>query len=263
MPNLPLLFSIPQISLGAAALIIFAACAGFVMLRGLTRMVVGTLALALSAWAAFLMWQTSPSLALALFGRSFPAVTVGLPLVTFIAALLVIRRILKFVSNPFGRDGDDEGGSGRSSLRMPFRLLASVIPAGVLCLVGATVLHHAGSIAEIRAFAEKSVGSSQNLSSRYLEDIKKELSALLPPSMISLLDPLAAPERVERAKAVAERSANPPPPPEIDPETGKPIPRAIVVDDPDLTNLARSGSFGDLLRHPVLNSARPRDPATR
>ena len=37
-----------------------------------------------------------------------------------------------------------------------------------------------------------------------------------------------------------------------DPATGKPIPRAIVVDDPELTGLARKGRYGDLLRHPVL-----------
>jgi len=43
--------------------------------------------------------------------------------------------------------------------------------------------------------------------------------------------------------------------PVIDPKTGKPIPRAIIVDDPELQGLAREGKFGSLLRHPMLTKA--------
>ena len=41
--------------------------------------------------------------------------------------------------------------------------------------------------------------------------------------------------------------------PAIDPATGKPIPRAIIVEDPELQSLAREGKFGTLLRHPLLS----------
>ena len=76
----------------------------------------------------------------------------------------------------------------------------------------------------------------------------------LPESWIRTLDPLAQHNRLTLAKLIATQSEsrlNP----VINPQTGKPIPRAIIVDDPDLQNLAREGKFSTLLRHPLLTEA--------
>jgi hypothetical protein len=48
----------------------------------------------------------------------------------------------------------------------------------------------------------------------------------------------------------------------IDPETGLPYPRAIIVDDPELADLAREGRFSTILRHPLLSEAL-KDPLVR
>jgi hypothetical protein len=47
-----------------------------------------------------------------------------------------------------------------------------------------------------------------------------------------------------------------------DPQTGRPYPRAIIVDDPELMDLAREGRFSTLLRHPLLSEAL-KDPMIR
>lgn len=243
--------SIPQLSLGTAALAIFALCAGFVMLRGMTRMLIGTVVLALSAWLAFLVWQTAPTLSVAWIGRSLTAVTYGLPLAVFLAAFFVIRRILKLVVNPFGSPAAGKPAAKPGGGRLLVRLVFSLVPATLLCLIGATIIHHTGSVAEIRAYAEKSLGITESTPAQYCQDLKTSIDAALPASLLRFLDPLADPARIALAKAITDQSAEPYEP-VIDPATGKPIPRAIVVEAPELTQLARKGKYGDLLRHPVL-----------
>lgn len=242
---------IPQLSLGTAALVIFTMCAGFVMLRGMTRMLIGTVVLALSAWLSFLVWQTAPTLSVEWTGRSLAAVTLGLPVAVFLAAFIVIRRVLKAVANPFGRADSPKSATPLTKGRLVFRLVFSLIPATVLCLIGATIIHHTGSVAEVRAYAEKSLGITESTPARYFQDLKGAVESALPASLLEFLDPLADPARVALAKAITDQSSQVPSP-AIDPATGKPIPRAIVVDDPELTGLARKGRYGDLLRHPVL-----------
>jgi hypothetical protein len=243
---------IPQLSLGTAALVIFTMCAGFVMLRGMTRMLIGTLVLALSAWLAFLVWQTAPMLSVEWTGRSLAAITLGLPVLVFLAAFIVIRKVLKTVANPFGSADPPKPATPATTSRLVFRLLFSLIPATLLCLIGATVIHHTGSVAEVRAYAEKSLGITESTPARYFQDLKGVVQSSLPASLLEFLDPLADPARIALAKAITDQSSEVPAP-AIDPATGKPIPRAIIVDDPELTGLARKGRYGDLLRHPVLS----------
>ena len=75
------------------------------------------------------------------------------------------------------------------------------------------------------------------------------------------LDPLTTEPRLQLAKMIAA-SQNKPLEPVIDPETGRPYPRAIIVDDPELLDLARKGRFSTLLRHPLLSEAL-KDPLIR
>lgn len=242
--------SIPQLSLGTAALIIFAVCAGFVLLRGMTRMVIGSVVLSVSAWVGFRLWQAAPTLSVEWTGKSQVWVTHVLPFVVFLVCFLVLRKIAKTVARPFGSEDGEKSGSVISTA---FRVLLALIPTSLICLVGATLVHHNGSIAEVRAYSEKANGG-RNIPESFSQRLKTSVEAAVPEGLLKVLDPLTDPSRLNLAKLVAAQSDNTPAP-VIDPRTGKPIPRAIIVDDPELQNLARDGKFGTLLRHPLLTKA--------
>jgi hypothetical protein len=244
--------SIPQISLGTAALVIFAVCAGYVMLRGMTRMIIGTLVLAMSAWIGFLAWQKAPSFSIEWFGKSVGIITTGMPILIFIISFFLIRKIVKAVASPFGKK--PESGSSSSITSLALRLLLALIPTSLICLIGATFIHHTGSIAEIRAFAEKSLGIDDATPAKYSQNLKQSVEDALPKSWLRILDPLGDPSRLALAKLVTAQ-ADSPREPVIDPRTGKPIPRAIIIEDSELQTLAREGKFGTLLRHPLLTKA--------
>lgn len=246
--------SIPQISLGTAVLVIFLVCAGFVMLRGMTRMIVGTVVLALSAWIGFVVWQKAPTLSVEWFGKSIGLITTGVPIVSFLLAFFLIRVIAKSVARPFGKPPEEERKSSSSVIRLAFRLLLALVPTSLICLIGATLIHHTGSIAEIRAYAEKSLGIGGPTPAKYTHNLKSSVEAALPASWLSALDPLADSTRLTLAKIITAHAESPLQP-VIDPKTGEPIPRAILVEDPELQNLAREGKFGTLLRHPTLTKA--------
>ncbi len=237
--------SIPQLSLGTAILVIFAVCTGFVMLRGITRMILGTLTLALSAWIGFFAWQHAPSLSFDWFGKSIGAVTTGLPLAAFVVSFLLIRRLAKLLSGPFL--SSDAGGKKSGSVIL--RLVFALIPTSLICLIGAAVVHHTGSIAEVRAYS-----TGQAAPAGYVQNLKSSIEKILPASWIRHLDPLAEPSRLALAKWITA-TRDSPLQPVIDPKTGKPIPRAIIVEESELQNLAREGKFGTLLRHPLLTKA--------
>jgi hypothetical protein len=244
--------SIPQLSLGTAALIIFAACAGFLALRGMTRMIIGTLVLGLSAWLGFRIWQMAPGLSVDWTGKSTAWITTGLPIFAFIVSFFLIRKIIKTLVRPFSSAVDPP--KPRSFAATAFRLLLAMIPTAILCLIGATLLHHNGSIAEVRAFSEKSPDPGETAPAGFSQRLKSAVEAAIPASWLHSLDPLADPSRVNLAKLITAQSDSPLTP-VIHPQTGQPIPRAIVVNDPELQNLARQGNFGTLLRHPLLTQA--------
>lgn len=245
--------SIPQISLGMAALIIFLVCAGFVMLRGMTRMMVGSVVLILSAWTGFLVWQNAPALSVDWFGKSVGLITNGLPIAAFLVSFILIRKIANAVARPFGNDRKKEDDSP-STIRTAFLLLVALIPTTIICLIGVTFIHHAGSIAEVRAFSEKKPGILNHTPAKFSQQLKSSVSAAIPESWLKTLDPLAEPSRLALAKLVTTQ-ADPPLEPAVDPRTGEPIPRAIIIEDPELQTLAREGKFGTLLRHPLLTKA--------
>lgn len=247
--------SIPQLSLGTAALIIFVVCAGFVALRGVTRMVIGTLVLGVSAWISFRLWQEAPALSIQWTGHSQSWIINGLPVAAFVMSFFLLRKLAKTIAQPFGKPQDSENSEGKASLiRIAFRLLLALIPTSLICLVGAMFVHHNGSIAEVRAYSQKSPGTHETIQSGFTERLKTAVDAVLPASWIKALDPLTDANRITLAKLITAQSDSPHTP-VIDPRTGKAIPRAIIVNDPELQNLAREGNFGTLLRHPLLTKA--------
>lgn len=249
--------TLPEISLGTAALIIFGLCAGYMFIRGLARTFVNTAFLVISAWVGFRVWQQAPSLAISWFGQPSELIATGLPIVAFLASLLVLRKIIKFFRAPVPKTAEDI--APKSSGQLVFRLLVTIIPAALLCLTVATLVHHASSVAEIRNSAE--FGTSSPPSPSLAERLKNSISVAIPQSLMDKLDPLTAQPRLRLAKMIAA-SPDKPLEPVLDPETGRPHPRAIIVDDPELMNLAKEGRFSTLLRHPLLSEAL-KDPLTR
>lgn len=244
--------TIPQISLGTAALVIFAVCAGFVLLRGMTRMLIGTLVLCASAWLAFRVWQEAPTLSIGWTGKSTGWITNGLPIATFLFSFFVIRKVAKIIANPIKKEPVEE--KPRSVIVKSFRLLLALIPASLLCLIAATFLHHNGSVAEVRAYSDQLSNTPDPLPDGFSQRLKASIEDALPESWLKSLDPLTQAKRLTLAKLIAAQSESPLVP-VINPKTGKPIPRAIIVDDPELQNLAREGKFSTLLRHPMLTKA--------
>ncbi len=244
--------SIPQISLGTAALVIFAVCAGFVLLRGMTRMIVGTVVLSLSAWIGFRVWQQAPTLSIEWTGQSPAWITNGLPAAAFLVSFFILRKIAKAIVRPFGKSPAEE--KPRSIIKLAFLLLLALVPTSLLWIIGATIIHHNGSVAEVRAYSEKSIGIPETTPDGFSQKLKSSVEAAIPASWLKALDPLADPSRLALAKLITAQSDSSLKP-VINPQTGKPIPRAIIVNDPELQNLAREGNYGTLLRHPLLTKA--------
>jgi hypothetical protein len=241
--------SISEISLGTAALAIFALCAGFVLLRGATRLLVGTAVLAASLWAGFEVWQTAPEFLYGLNGKSQAWLINTLAGAAFLLTFFILRKITNAIASPFGKSG--AANRPRTLIGTGFRLVLSLVPTSLIWFVGAALIHHGGSIAEIRDAATPP-GKSEPDS--YLLKLKSAVESTIPAAWLAKLDPSASPDRVKLAKLITARSEHDLVP-LIDPATGQPIPRARIVEDPTLQNLARDGNFSTLLRHPALTKA--------
>jgi hypothetical protein len=241
-----------QISLGAAALLIFAVCAVYMLFRGLLRTIIHLSILALSLWIGFLTWQKAPSLAIQWTHQTSPLITTGLPILVFILSFVLIRKVLRFFLTPISTQPNEYDESPPPSRSFMGKLFVTFIFASALCLIAAAVLHHITSVAEIRNYAK--YGSAQNDIPGFAIRLKNALKSAIPTSLMDKLDPLASQPRVQLAKMIASSSEKPSQP-EIDPETGQPIPRAVIVDNPELISLAKKGRFSTLLRHPLLSEA--------
>jgi hypothetical protein len=244
--------SLPQLSLGTAVLIIFAFCAGFVLLRGITRMIIGTAVLGLSVWIGFRVWQIAPSLSMDWTGKSLVWITNGLPLAALLVSFFVIRLITNAVIRPFyNPQGNSIPGTLAGTV---FRLVLALVPTSLIFAVVAIMGNHAAAIADVRASSAKIGGLPDAAPAGFSQRLRSALEANFPEKWLRLLDPFTDPSRLALAKLIAAQSESPLNP-VISPETGKPIPRAIIVDDPALQKLAREGKFDTLLRHPLLTKA--------
>jgi hypothetical protein len=227
-------------------LIIFGICAGFVLLRGMTRMIVGTTVLGLSAWIAFRVWQMAPEWSIEWIGKPLALITNGLPLVAFLISIFITRLIANAIAQPFRKPADES--FPRSFANAVFRLLLAIIPTSLICGIVVILIHHTAAVADVRASTEKKADAS------FSQRLKSSIEEAIPGKWLQRLDPLTDSSRLSLAKLIAAQSASPPQA-VINPQTGKPIPRAIIVEDPALQKLAREGKFDTLLRHPLLTKA--------
>ena len=226
-------------------------------IRGLLRTLVNTASLLVSAWVGFRVWQQAPALALDWTKTTSPILTTGLPIIAALATFFILRKFIGFFRAPVPPTAEDA--SPKSSGQLVFRLFITLVPAALLFLTAATFLHHASSVAEIKQSAAHS--SPQENENGIAERIKNTLAIAIPSALMDKLDPLTTSPRLQLAKMIAA-SPDKPLTPIIDPKTGHPYPRAIIVVDPALRELAKEGRFSTLLRHPLLSEAL-KDPLIR
>ncbi len=225
--------TIPQVSLGTAALLIFAACALLAMLRGFVRMLLGSLVLCGSGFAGYAVWRHAPGLPIAV------------PVLAGAVVLLLLRFVLRFATKPFG--GKDEE-KQRSPVRRAFTLLFSLVPASLLSFAGAAALRNAGSVAEIRRFVD---GTESHGRTAFLAELKAVIDRALPVDWFKDIDPLSDEARVTLAKLIAMGESGQPP--KAIPVMEEPEIRALIEGDPQLRELARSKRYADILRDPRLD----------
>jgi len=239
--------SIPQISLGTAALVIFCACAGLALLRGILRIASGSIMLALSILVGFWTWRQAPDIGSQWFAPPPNWLPFALPAAAFAVTLFVLRYAARLVTRPVDTETE------RSPIRRVFAVFASLIPAALLWIVIATIVHHAGSIAEIRAFVEKSSGAGETTPSAYIKQLKNSIEHAIPESWIAAIDPMANHDRLTLAKILSVEKSELPP--RAIPVLEDPALRAIVVNKAQLRSLAHDKRFGAVLRHPDLDKA--------
>lgn len=234
----------PLLGLGIAALVIFAAVALFMILRGALRALLGTAILCASAYLAFLAWQRVP----AHFDQApswLPAAIAG---AVFVAVFFVLRLLGRFLSDPFGRAPEDPPSPG--IFGVVGGLFLSLVPTAALVLGAATLLHHFGSLAEIESFSKTVRQQKVPERVRSLVGWKEQVDDLLPASWMARLDPASDQARVGLAKLI---SLSDNPPPKAIPVLEETRIRELVQEDPRLRELAAKGRYAEILHDPRLD----------
>lgn len=235
--------TIPQISLGTAALLIFGACAVLAVVRGLLRIFTGSLVVFFSGYVAYQTWRHAPSI-------DIPGGPWIAPVIAGAVVFFVLRKVLHFAVRPFGKKSEEDAeGSTRSPKRWLVTSLFSLIPTGLLWFTGATALRNIGSVAEIRRFVEGDHGTTPPLA--FVAELKDTINRFLPEGMFQGIDPLADDARVTLAKLIA-LGDNATPPKAI-PVMEEPEIRALIQHDPSLRELAKQKRYADILRDPRLD----------
>jgi hypothetical protein len=230
--------------------LIFGACASLAVLRGLFRILAGSLVLCASGFAGFFAWRHVPAMADGLSGHPMPWLSVAAPVATGLVCFLILRLLLRFLIRPFGKPNQDIAAENRRSpIRWAFTLLFSLIPAALLWFTGATALRNLGSVAEIRRFVDGPDAAPAR--SAFVAELKSSIDRALPQDWFQGLDPLADEARVTLAKLIALGDGDPPP--KAIPVMEEPQIRALILHDPDLRALAKARRYADILRDPRLD----------
>jgi len=235
--------TIPQVSLGTAALLIFGACAVLAVVRGLLRIFAGSLVVFLSGFAAYLTWRHAPTI-------EIPGGPWIAPVIAGAVVFFILRAVLHFAVRPFGKKNEDTADAPK---RWPKRWLVtsllSLIPTGLLWFTGATALRNIGSVAEIRRFVDGDHGTTPSLA--FVAELKETINRVLPEGLFQDIDPLADEARVTLAKLIALGDNGPPP--KAIPVMEEPEIRALIQHDPKLRELAKQKRYADILRDPRLD----------
>jgi hypothetical protein len=242
--------SIPQVSLGTAALLIFGACASLAVLRGLFRILAGSLVLCASGFAGFFAWRHAPAMASGFTGHEMPWLSIAAPAFAGLVTFLLLRLLTRFLARPFGKPDPQIAEKNRKSpVRWAFTLLFSLIPASLLWFTGAAALRNVGSVAEIRRYVEGAEGEPAR--SAFVAELKASIDRVLPEAWFRNFDPLANEARVTLAKLIALGDSGPAP--KAIPVMEEPELRTLILHDPELRALAKQKRYADILRDPRLD----------
>ncbi|MGB6222867.1 hypothetical protein [Haloferula sp.] len=243
--------TLPQLGLGTAALLIFGAIASLAVLRGLLRILWGSTILCLAGLAAFFSWQHSHSLSLQWFDEAPSWFPVALPLTAFVISFLLLRAIGRFVVKPLGEPNEETAEKNRRSpIRWAITLILSLIPTSLLWFAGATLLRHAGSIAEIKNYTEELTNQPISESTALLAKLKQSIDKAIPTDWFLKIDPQSSDLRLTLAKLIS--SADEPAPKAIR-VLEEPEMKQLILGDPQLRELAREGRYAEVLRDPRLD----------
>jgi hypothetical protein len=243
--------SIPQLSLGTAAALIFGAIASLAVLRGLLRIIWGTTVLCISGLAAFFSWQHAHSLGQEWFEKEPSWFSVALPLLTFLLSFFLLRAISRFVARPLGEPNEEVAEKNRRSpIRWAATLLLSLIPTSLIWFAGATLLRHAGSVAELRTYVENIAQEPVSERTAFIAKLKEDIENTIPSDWFSKVDPLTSDLRLTLAKLI---SSGEDPAPKAIAVLEEPDMKALILGDPQLTQLAREGRYSEILRDPRLD----------
>ena len=235
--------TIPQLSLGTAALLIFGACASLAVLRGLLRIFAGSLVVCLSGFAAYLAWRNTPAI-------DVPGGPWIAPAVAGTVVFFLLRALLHFAVRPFGKPNEEVAESNkRSPARWAVTTLFSLIPAALLSFTGATALRNIGSVAEIRRFVDGEQATTPRFA--FLAELKNTINRALPEGWFQGIDPLADDARVTLAKLIALGDSGTPP--KAIPVLEEPEIRSLIQHDPELLKLPKEKRYADILRDPRLD----------
>ncbi|TAE73921.1 MAG: hypothetical protein EAZ65_00475 [Verrucomicrobia bacterium] len=240
--------NLPQVGIGTAVLAIFGACVLVAVLRGVLRLLVGSIILCASGIAGYLAWRHTPEIASHLGNRDLSWLSVVAPVFACLATLLILRFFKDLITRPFGRSHEDSS-SSRSPRRWGLTLLLCLVPAALVSLSGATAVRNVGSIVEIQRFVEDSESSSEW--AIHLANLKSALDRSLPESWLGSIDPLAEKSRVNLAKLIAAGDGGIPP--RAIPVIEEPELRNLILHNPDLRALAKAKRYSDILRDPRLD----------
>jgi hypothetical protein len=251
---------VPVVTLGVGALIVIALCMAIAAAWGAVRLLLGVGLLAAGVLSGFWVWQHGPDLVNPWINPVPAWLVSGMAAAAGLMVFFALRSVLVWIAHPFGSKDSGNGGS-KGPVSRAISMVFSLVPAAVLCFLGALLIRHFGSVSELKAYAASQSGEIAKPASLRLADLKNTIDKTLPAGWFERLDPLTNDARLAIAKWITSRP-QPEPEPEIDPATGKPIPRAIPVPDPELQKLAREGRYSTLLRDPRIDTAL-KNPETR
>jgi len=240
---------IPDLSLGTAALIIFAAIAALALLRGLLRILWAVVMLSLAALAALFAWRHAPAIGRSWFEPLPDWFSPTLTAASFVLALIALRFLGRLLAETTRQPGLPAGETRRSPAHRALTLLFSLIPAALLCLTAGAVIHQAGGVAELRAFGEKVARQPTPDHTAFLARLRRGLDQSLP-GWIGGEARGSDELRLRLAKLITWLDRNPP---RAIPVLEEHQIRELVLADPELRRLAREGRYGEILRDPRLD----------
>lgn len=231
--------SLPELSLGSGALILFGIVVLLLIIRGIASVLWGTATFCVAGLASFLTWQKVPNLV-----PESMASANWMPVAAAVAIFLLVMLAFRSVRKLFSFSSKKSSPLGIFGWVITLGL--ALIPTSALWLGGATLLHHFGSVKEIENYADN--GQTEHPKD-FWAATKDKVEGIVPSQWLALVNPAADAARVNLAKLLARQQDRPP---RAIPVTEDPSVQQLMNENRDLQQLAREGRFSEILNDPRL-----------